>query len=195
MANLFVVAGHSKGAPGARAYNGLFEHYYTQRGQQLLARKHRILQLEGSVILDADHLSLREVIGHINANAKRGDYCIDIHFNNNNPAATGTEGYVCPRGTTRVNNKIATEIIETGAEIMDLPVRRYVPRRTYKYPQDIGRTLGILYQVRIPVFLYEVCFLTRKDMSRYLPVEKEIWEMVAATYKKYKKLSDHGLHE
>ena len=182
--NLFVIAGHSIEAPGAKAWNGSYEHDYTQRAQKWLSYKHRVVQLDGSVMLDEDNLSLREVIEFINQNAKRGDYGIDIHFNNNNPAATGTEGFVSPK-TTKVNKKIATEVIQNGSDIMGLPVRRYLSNRTYKYPSDINRTLGIIKYTKIPMFLYEVCFLTGRDMAKYLPVEKDVWRMVAEVYKKH----------
>ena len=179
---LFIIAGHNDKQPGAQAWNGLYEHYYTVQAQQLLTLKHQVVQMQGSVIQDASYLSLSKVIEYINMNAKQGDYGIDIHFNNNNPTAGGTEGFVS-RHTTKKNKKIATEIITQGAMIMQMPVRRYLSTRAYKYPEDINRTLGILKYTKIPIFLYEVCFLTQRDMQKYLPVKAEVWKMVAEVYK------------
>ena len=180
---LFVIAGHSKKSPGALAYNGVYEHHYTSEAQRLLAQKHTIIQMEGSVILDQEDLILSEVIRYINGNARPEDYGIDIHFNNNNPRASGSEGFVSPY-TTRTNRVIASTIITEGAKILNIPVRRWIPQRDYKYPTEshLGK-LAIIEQTKIPFFLYEPCFLNDRDLPKYESMKRKIWWMVIETYK------------
>ena len=179
---LFVIAGHNKNKPGARAYNGLYEHHYTLRAQGLMQQKHCMLQMEGSIMEDNRDQSLSQVIQFINDNSRPGDYGIDIHFNNNNPHATGSEGFLHPN-TGRTNRKIASSIIRQGAEIIGIPVRRYLAKRDYKYPEEsfLG-SLAIIEKTRIPFFLYEPCFLNEKDLTKYLKVERQVWRMVIETY-------------
>ena len=171
---LFVVAGHSREAPGARAYNGIYEHTYTMMYQRCLAREHVIQELEGSVLLDPDHLALRDVIEEINSQAMPGDYGLDIHFNNNNPQATGIEVFVHPQ-TTRANKQLASKLVRGVSNIINIPVRRYHGHRDYKYPAESnpGR-LAIIEDTNIPFILVEYCFLNETDLPKFLGRTKQV---------------------
>ncbi len=180
---LFVIAGHNERQPGALAYNGAHEHFYTKEAQRLLAHNHNVIQMEGTVMMDDSDMRLGEVIDYINTNAKRGDYGIDIHFNNNNPRATGVEGFVSPH-TTAVNKRIVTLMVNGISRLINVPVRRYVGRRDYKYPAEsfLGK-LAIIEKTRIPFILIEPVFLNESDLPKYLAKKREIWRLVAEIYK------------
>lgn len=188
---LFVVAGHSKEAPGARAYNGVYEHTYTTRYQSHLAREHIVQELEGSVLLDPDHLELRAVIDEINSQAMPGDYGLDIHFNNNNPQATGVEVFVHPK-TTRTNKQLASRMVRGVSDIINIPVRRYHGYRDYKYPTESnpGR-LAIIEDTKIPFILAEYCFLNEFDLPKFLAKIEEVAAFNMSLYKeKFKTFYD-----
>lgn len=180
---LFVVAGHSEDAPGAKAYNDKYEHEYTVEGQRLLSQGHNTMDMEGSVIWDNGELSLLEVINNINANARSGDYGIDIHFNNNDPRARGSEVYVS-RKTTAKNKKIASQLANGYSEILGIPLRRYKGNRDYKYSEEshLGY-LAMLEETNIPFIIVEPCFLNHLDLPKYEKFKKEVWLMTAEVYK------------
>ncbi len=185
MGRLWCIAGHSKDSPGARAYNGSYEHDYTTMLQRYIVREHINRYVEsgrGDIVTDDEKLSLSRVIEYVNANAKRGDYGIDLHFNNNNPHATGTEGFVSPH-TTEKNKQIATNILLQTSKIVNIPLRRYVPQRAYKYPEEshLGR-LAIIQDTKIPFFLYEGCFLNETDLSKFIACMKQIAGVILDNY-------------
>lgn len=186
MSKLYVIAGHTVESPGALAYNGRGEHSYTQEQQNLISAKWPVMEMEGSAVLDNDSMSLSRVIEAVNGNSKRGDYGIDLHFNNNNPEATGVEIFVSPR-TTQVNRKIATDIVNGVSGILKIPVRRWVGRRDYKYPTESPRgRLGIIEQTKIPIVLLETCFLNSHDLTRYEAKKNDVAELIIEVYKMYK---------
>ena len=180
---LFVIAGHSKEEPGALAYNGVYENVYTQMVQRHLAREHTIQQLEGSVVLDHNSLRLGEIIRYVNANAQKGDYGLDIHFNHNEPRASGTEVFICPQNSTQTNRQIASHLVRGWSNIIGIPVRRHIHQRDYKYPMDIGRTFGILKYTEIPFILAEFCFLNDRDLPKFLDRIRQISIFTMHTYK------------
>ncbi|MFP4025760.1 MAG: N-acetylmuramoyl-L-alanine amidase [Thiohalospira sp.] len=188
---LIVVAGHNTYEPGALGYDNVYEHTRTTSLQGAIRKQHRIIEMHGSVIIDAQDLGLRLLINEINAmiqtNRKFRYYGIDLHFNNNFPGATGTEGFIHPN-TSRTNKKIATSIINESSDIIGIPVRRYKANRDYKYPAEsnVG-TLGMIEKTQCPFFLYEACFLNNVDLPKYLPKEVEIAEMIVENYQKYLK--------
>jgi N-acetylmuramoyl-L-alanine amidase len=181
----FAIAGHSDAQPGAQAWNSLFEHHYTSEMQELMGYQHRIEKLEGTVVFDARDLSLRQVITYIRDNYKPGDMVLDIHFNNNNPQATGTEILIDPRAGEKLR-KIAAEIARGTSRITGLRLRQHVPQRVYKYPQDLGRHLAMLHdlaEAKIPAMIWEICFLNRQDMALYEPKKIDLARMVIQTLK------------
>ena len=167
---LFNIAGHSIYSKGARAYNGRWEHDYTSELQALVSKYAKelvsgadgVLRPRWVVIEDCETLSLSNVISAI-GNKGRG---IDIHFNDNNRNASGTEVFVHP-ATTKENKLLATNIARGISR--ELGVRhRKSGRRAYKYPEEsfLGR-LAILEDTAIPMVLIEVCFLNSHDLPIY----------------------------
>lgn len=188
MGNLFCIAGHDQEERGALAYNGVYEHHYTHVQQGLIAGLHPVIELDGSIILDDASLKLSEVISKVNGNSRRGDYGIDLHFNNNNPRATGVEAFVHP-STTEVNRRIARQIVNEISGIINIPVRKHVARRDYKYPAESARgRLGIIERTNIPFILLETCFLNELDLPKYIAKKRDIASMILEAYKKHKKL-------
>jgi len=180
--NLFVIAGHHGDAPGARAYNGKYEHDYTTRLQKLIAKERHVCEFEGSLIKDQDDQSLNQVIRMINEQAGKRDYGLDIHFNPNLEGASGTEVFV-HANTTRKNKRIATELAEVTSDLLEIPLRRGSGKRVYKYPWEShpGR-LGIIDKTNIPMILWEVCFLTKQDMEKFFQNERELAWRVTSIY-------------
>lgn len=189
MGQIYCIAGHCADEQGALAHNGVYEHYYTHEQQRLIASHYPVIELEGSIVLDDESLSLKQVIDAVNGNSRRGDYGLDLHFNNNNPRASGVEAFVSPY-TTEVNRRIAKIIVNEISNIINIPVRRYVARRDYKYPPESPRgRLGIIERTKIPFILLETCFLNTFDLPKYIARKRQIAEMILQTYKTHKTLT------
>lgn len=186
---LYVDAGHTPDRPGTLAHTGMTEHFYNVNFQSKIVRAYRTLgkfasinPVQGStVVMDGDK-GLSDVIRTINETSKRGDYCLSIHFNPDWQGATGTEVFVHP-ATTQRNKNIATYIVNRGSKIMGIPVRMTTSRRDYKYPSEsfLG-SLAIIERVKIPVILWEVCFLNENDLWRFTAREFTLAHMVVDAY-------------
>ena len=183
----FIIAGHSTQSPGAVSYLGTTEHSYTLELQNLIIAnidKENFVAGQGSSILfdtDDKKNNNRQVINFINSTAKARDFGIDIHFNNNNPAATGTEVIIHPK-TNNSNKQRAIYIVNEISRELKIPVRRREPQRDWIYPSEtfLG-TIGILEQTKIPMVLIEVCFLNNRDLPKYLAKKVEIANIIYKT--------------
>ncbi len=165
---MIVIAGHSYHSPGALAYDGLYEHHYT------LDLQHRIRLMDNTIVMDCEWNSLTRVIRWVNGIAHLHSHLIDIHFNNNNPNASGTEVFVHPH-TSRENKLRADRIAQQISKTLDIPLRRWSPGRDHKYPSESARgRLGIIERTKLPAILVEVCFLNSSDMQKYKGKETEV---------------------
>ena len=176
---LFIIAGHSEQAPGAIAYNGTTEHHYTQELQRLISGRYT-----GIKVLDNERQSLAEVVMEVNGNSRPGDVGIDLHFNNNNREATGTEVFIYNLAEQQTRD-IATEMVNGIARMLNLHVRRHVMSRDYKYPTDLGRNLAIINNTNIPFLLLEVCFLNEFDLPKYISFKRKVAQLIADIYTKH----------
>lgn len=161
---ILIEAGHSLFSPGAIAYNNLTEHHYNQEVQDMIVKKQqKAVALKGSSMIpitDNEELQLNTVINLIN-NTIGLSHGLSIHFNNNNIRASGTECFIHPN-TSKANRDRAIEICDVTSRILG------IPNRGIKYPaQSALGSLGIIERTRIPIILWEVCFLNRNDMEKY----------------------------
>ena len=157
MKNLLLnIAGHSVAQKGAKAFNGRFEHDYTRDLQKRVTRLASepilvgdVLKPRWVVVEDCETLNLNQVIS---STGKQGRG-IDIHFNNNNPNATGTETFVSGN-TSKENKTLATSISKAIAEELGLR------NRGLKYESESHQgVLGMLSKTKVPFIIIEVCFL------------------------------------
>lgn len=168
---IFIIAGHSKSAPGAMGYDGITEHERTTKLQELVVQGIDNAQssfgTDMGVEVDDDGLSLSRVVNWINQESIPGSLGIDIHFNNNNPKATGTEIIVHPN-TSAENKRRATWIVNNVSRVIDIPLRRRQSGRDYIFPSEtyVGK-LAIIEKIKIPMILLEVCFLNERDLTKY----------------------------
>ena len=159
-----IIAGHSITSPGAIAYDGTTEHSLNVELQSMIAQGQRdSVALTGSSMVpvtDHEELCLRSVINLINA-TRGASYGLDIHFNNNNPAAFGVEAFIHPN-TIENNRRRAIYICDGLSLIMG------IPNRGIKFPaQSHLGTLAIIEQTNIPMILIEVSFTNKKDLTAY----------------------------
>ena len=180
---LFVRAGHSPDFPGALAYNGKYEHYYTKGLQSRVLNISNILSgYRMEVFPVRSTFSLSEKINWVNQKCREKDRLIDIHFNYNHPTATGTEVFVHP-DTTEENKRTATVLVQQVSELLGIPVRRSVPGRAYKYDTESQHdTLGIIRRTRVPAILLEVCFMNEGDLHKYKGKEPQIAAAILDAY-------------
>ena len=170
MDKIFVIAGHNTASQGAVGYDGVTEHTRTVALQNAITKELREKAVE--VITDKPETNLIEVIDLLNITMSDRDTAIDIHFNDNNPRATGTEVYI-HQFSENYFRDVATRVVRAVSEAIDIPIRRYVRSRDYKYPHESNRgTLGIIDKVKVDdkpacVMLVEVCFLNEKDLRDY----------------------------
>ena len=179
---IYIIAGHSKSTPGATAYTGISEHTYTVELQSLVAKQIKDCEtLQGTsmdVITEDQIFSNYQVRQMINTYATAGSRGIDIHFNNNNPSATGTE-VVVSRNTSNENKLRAENIARRISVLLNIPHRKRVQSRGYMYPDEtfVG-ALAILDETKIPMILVEVCFLNENDLKKYEANKKEVAKII-----------------
>jgi N-acetylmuramoyl-L-alanine amidase len=180
---IYIIAGHSKQTPGATAYTKKSECDYTIELQKLVAEQIKNSEcLNGTVIdpiTDKDQMSNYEVRQMINTYATKDSIGIDIHFNDNNPDATGTEVIVSKK-TTEQNKERAKRIVRKVSSCLGIPLRKRVPERDYIYPSEtfVGK-LAILDDTKIPMILLEVCFLNENDLPKYEAKKYEVADIIA----------------
>jgi len=184
---LIVEAGHTPSRPGALSYkDDLYEHHFTSELQKrTLYKMHKkrmnTVGLTGSAMhfqSVEQNKNNTEVINLFNK-MPQGSRAISIHFNNNNPNATGIEVIIDPR-TNEYNKKRTSYIVKSISEILNIPVRRRNNGRDWIYPNEtyVG-SIGIIERTTIPVILVEVCFLNEKDLAKYFGKEEEIATILA----------------
>jgi len=175
-----IIAGHNLNSPGAKGYDGVYEHTRTSALQsRIIDKTESYLALTGTcmeILTDNDKHSLSRVINIINKEAT-GPGC-DIHFNNNYEGATGIEVFVSRKALEETKNR-ATWIVNEGGSILDIPVRQAVASRDYKYPDEshLG-SLAIIEQTKVDMILIEVCFLNDIDLPKYKGKEKDIADII-----------------
>ena len=192
MKNKFIIAGHNLLAKGAIAWNGRYEHGYTTALQSRIVEKAtNYISLTGSSFepkTENEKYCLRQTINYINSKAVSGSIGVDIHFNFDLQGASGTEIIIHPN-TGRVNKRRATFIVNEISAVLNIPVRRAVMHRDYKYPGELGRGSNfmpaILNDTHIPMTLPEICFLNQHDLSKYKGNESEIADIIKKAYFSY----------
>jgi hypothetical protein len=183
----YLIAGHSQDSPGALSALGVFEHEYTKKLRDIISQKFMYSGI--SYYRDRDDLKLMQVIEWIR-DTKDNAYFIDIHFNDNNPKATGTEIFIHEKSSDETK-KIAENIVNNISKVLDIPVRVAYADRKYKFPNESNRsTLGMIDKVLFdvpknpkPVFLIEVCFLNEKDLKKYIGKEDKVADAIINSFK------------
>lgn len=181
MKRVYVIAGHSVGSPGAVEHDGTLEYENTVELQRKV--EDLLLFYPVETVVDDPRQSLSEVIDMINGTIRKGDLVLDIHFNNNNPSATGTEVFV-HKYASADTREIATKMVNAISGTLGIPVRRYVKSRDYKFPHESARgKLAIVENVDVDgeianVVLIEVCFQNISDMGKYEPRKDEVAEAI-----------------
>jgi len=175
---LFIIAGHSKPTPGAIAYNGKTEHEYTTELQRLIVsgvKDCEVLQGTSMEVLTESEISSNyQVRQMINTYGVKGSRGIDIHFNNNNPKATGTEVIVSEK-TSQENKLRASRIVKRISDCLGIRHRRRIAGQDYIHPKDTAvKVLPILDDTKIPMILIEVCFLNEHDLPKYEAKKHEV---------------------
>lgn len=177
-AKIFVIAGHNIRSQGAMGYDGVSEHTRTTDLQKRVTLGVSSMQnLEGShmSMVTEDEVdsnsSVRVKIKEHHTPKSRG---IDIHFNNNNPAATGCEVVISPH-TSVQNKRRAIWMINTLSQAIGLPIRRRDSSRDFIYPSEtFVKSLPIIERTPIPMILLEVCFLNSTDLPKYIGNEDKV---------------------
>lgn len=179
MRNIFIIAGHSEASPGATAYNGVSEHEYTKELRTLIQKNvNNAIGFVGTSE-ESDTDSNQQVRKMINSSCEPGDFGIDIHFNNNNPDATGTECIVSEK-TSNENRNRASRIVQGISRVLDIPIRRRKPNRDYIFESETHvKKLGILSDTKCPMIIVEVCFLNERDLPKYLAKKNLVAAVIA----------------
>jgi N-acetylmuramoyl-L-alanine amidase len=186
---VIVLAGHDQaGDPGAIAYDGTKEADLTKdlrdtvvlHLQQMKQSMQRFNTLELTIVTDRDSDKLAQTIAQVNALPKAKDAVgVDIHFNFNHPTASGVEVFVNPY-TNETNKTRATWMAVQISSILGIPIRRSVPTRDYKYPNESQhRSLGILDRTLPSMILLEVCFLNAHNLKAYRAKKDQVAYLIA----------------
>lgn len=180
---IYIIAGHSLRAKGAKAYNGMYEHHYTSLVQNELVKLCQAQNIPYKT--DSEMMPLSQVVSWIDSDIKAGWHVLDIHFNYAHPTASGVEVFVDPY-TTEQNKAIASRMVHNFEREFGYRIRRIESNRDYKYPAESARGQlamfeGILLeQTKPPVILIECCFLNEKDLSIFDP--KRAAQCILAAY-------------
>lgn len=177
---IYIIAGHSIKQPGALAATEKYEHEYTRRVQDKLASLFK--QIDVEVFMDNDGDNLYNVIQWVNQTCKPGDRLLDIHFNNNNPEATGTEVFVF-ENTSQENKDIASNMVRAISKVSGLKIRRKKPERDYKFSHESNKgSLGILEKTKPASILIEICFLNYQDIDVFEAKFDDICKAIVSSY-------------
>lgn len=181
---VFVIAGHNQNSPGALGYDGIYEHERNVDLQRhVTGDLSSVTCLQGTsmeILNDDDDKSNAAVRSWIDINRTPMSRGCDIHFNNNNPAATGTEIVISPH-TSIENRRRAIWMANNLSRAMEIPLRRRDPRRDYIFPHEtfVGR-LPIIEDTAIPMILIEVCFLNDRDLPKFIRVKPKVAHIIRA---------------
>lgn len=169
---LITEIGHTQKRPGAIGYDGVTEY---ERNKYLAERmalwmnyfEHNTDIMEGST-MDAKKIDtgLSNSIDKLNSKPK-GSRFFSIHFNPDTRYATGTEMFVS-KYTSRQNKRKASWVGYHISNLLEIPLRRAVSSRTYKFSHEahVGR-LAILDDTIIEGMLTEIAFQNATDLKNY----------------------------
>jgi len=161
---IYLIAGHNAKAQGAMGFDGIMEHERTTSLQNNIAEKLKVYDVE--IMQDNETDTLAQIVERANKLPK-GWVILDLHFNNNNPKATGCEVFVDKR-TSLENRMIAGRMVRNLEKRTLYGIRRAENFRDYKYTSEshIG-SLYIIEKTIHPAILIEPCFLNKLDLATY----------------------------
>ena len=189
---VFIIAGHNehfKGAKMASVLKGFeWEHDYTTDLQKRVVGKvQNSISLKGSQmfpVVDEEHKLNSQVVDFVNRKNVPGARGLDIHFNNDNPRATGTEIILHPN-TSEENKRRGTWLVTSISDLLDIPHRMREPGRAWIHPNETfvgeGR-LPILEKTRPPVAILEVCFGNEQDLAKYIDKRDQVADLIKQAY-------------
>ena len=167
MRKIYLTAGHRGGTTGAN-YNGIKEAEETIWLRNEIAG---LLKAKGiDVMLDNDSSSLSEVIATINAECKKTDICVDLHFNAvANPSANGTEVFK-PFNSSDLEIEVAEDLLYATCMVLNTK-NRGVKREG----EGTHQRLAMLSDIRCNSVLLEVCFISNiADATKYKEKRDEL---------------------
>lgn len=167
MRKIYLTAGHRGGTTGAN-YNGIKEAEETIWLRNEIAERLKDKGVE--VMLDNDSASLSEVIATINADCKKTDICVDLHFNAvGNPSANGTEVFK-PFNSSDTEIEVAEDLLYATCMVLNTK-NRGVKREG----EGTHQRLAMLSDVACNSVLVEVCFISNKeDANKYKEKREEL---------------------
>jgi N-acetylmuramoyl-L-alanine amidase len=167
MRKIYLTAGHRGGTTGAN-YNGIREAEETIWLRNEIAERLKNKGVE--VMLDNDSESLSEVIATINAECKKTDICIDLHFNAvGNPSANGTEVFK-PFNSSDTEIEVAEDLLYSTCMVLNTK-NRGVKREG----EGTHQRLAMLSDIKCNSVLLEICFISNiADANKYKEKKDEL---------------------
>jgi N-acetylmuramoyl-L-alanine amidase len=122
------------------------------------------------VVLDNDNASLSEGIATINAECKKTDICIDLHFNAvGNPSANGTEVFK-PFNSLDTEIEVAEDLLYSTCMVLNTK-NRGVKREG----EGTHQRLAMLSDIKCNSVLLEICFISNiADANKYKEKKDEL---------------------
>ena len=167
MRKIYLTSGHRGGTTGAN-YNGIKEAEVTIWLRNEIAERLKDKGVE--IMLDNDSASLSEVIATINAECKKTDICVDLHFNAvANPSANGTETFK-PFNSSDTEIEVAEDLLY--ATCMTLNTKN---RGVKREGEGTHQRLAMLSDIKCNSVLLEVCFISNiNDAVKYKEKKDEL---------------------
>mgnify|MGYP003429733651 FL=1 len=167
MRKIYLNAGHRGGTTGAN-YNGIKEAEETIWLRNEIAERLKAKGIE--VMLDNDSASLSEVIATINAECKKTDICVDLHFNAvGNPSANGTEVFK-PFNSSDIEIEVAEDLLYSTCMVLNTK-NRGVKREG----EGTHQRLAMLSDIKCNSVLLEICFISNiADANKYKEKKDEL---------------------
>ena len=167
MRKIYLTAGHRGGTTGAN-YNGIKEAEETIWLRNEIAER---LEKKGiEVVVDNNEASLSEVIATINAECKKTDICVDLHFNAvANPSANGTEVFK-PFNSSDTEIEVAEDLLYATCMVLNTK-NRGVKREG----EGTHQRLAMLSDIKCNSVLLEICFISNiNDVVKYKEKRDEL---------------------
>lgn len=167
MRKIYLTAGHRGGTTGAN-YNSIKEAEETIWLRNEIAERLRNKGVE--VMLDDDSASLSEVVATINADCKKTDICVDLHFNAvANPSANGTEVFK-PFNSSDLEIEVAEDLLYSTCMVLNTK-NRGVKREG----EGTHQRLAMLSDIKCNSVLLEICFISNiADANKYKEKREEL---------------------
>ncbi|MCQ2349108.1 MAG: N-acetylmuramoyl-L-alanine amidase [Paludibacteraceae bacterium] len=168
----FVIAGHRGLGTGAHGY--IDEASCACDIQEQMTK---YMRGRGAIVVNEPvKMELADVVRMVNGQCKKGDLCLDIHFNaSSNPNASGVEAYIRQGSTDAMEKSFASRLVNSISSLLGIANRGVKADNTGAHTR-----IAMCRDIKCSSVLIEVCFCTSpKDCGAYQQNQVKVAQTMA----------------